>query len=55
MGTAGAGVIPEKMRANEQLLRDAFQFLAGLGAVPGHASGRPQHHTAPLSGCEIGY
>ena len=33
-GHAGAGVIPEKMRANEQLLRDAFQFLAGLGAVP---------------------
>ena len=33
-GHAGAGDFPEKMRKNELLLRDTFQFLAGLGAVP---------------------
>ena len=31
---SGAASDTKKMRANEQMLRNTFQFLAGLGAVP---------------------
>ena len=34
MGTPVQATLPKKLRKNEQLLRDTFQFLAGLAAVP---------------------
>ena len=54
-GHAGSGDIPEKMRNSELLLRDTFQFLAGLGVVSHHDSGRPQRYTTSLSGCALSH